>query len=191
MLVGLPSPPVSTPEGRVTLAIELATPAAVPRSPSEAPQTPGAAPAAAQPRPSGKARNPDKPQRPVAAPRSPGPSPADHDPPRTAPAAETPIQPVRPDPLPHLLRALAEHFEYPLPARRRGQEGEALLAVSIAPDGTLATARIAQSSGHAALDRAALDGLHRAAAHGPLVSPAPGNPLDLEVPVRFRLDPTP
>ncbi len=54
---------------------------------------------------------------------------------------------------------LARHFNYPLLARRRGWEGEVLLAFRLEADGRITGAHVARSSGYGVLDRAALTAL--------------------------------
>jgi periplasmic protein TonB len=69
---------------------------------------------------------------------------------------------------------------YPPLARRRGVEGTALLAFEIGADGRARRVAVADSSGFAALDRAALRAVH-AAEQLPYVYGR------LEIPVRFEL----
>jgi protein TonB len=69
---------------------------------------------------------------------------------------------------------------YPPLARRRGTEGTALLAFEIGADGRARRVAVANSSGFAALDRAALRAVH-AADQLPYVYGR------LEIPVRFEL----
>ncbi len=54
-------------------------------------------------------------------------------------------------------RKLAEHLFYPEEAIAKGLEGEVRLLLSLAPDGTILDIQLASSSGHALLDRAAVD----------------------------------
>lgn len=58
-----------------------------------------------------------------------------------------------------LHQELARHFNYPLLARRRGWQGEVLLAFRLEADGRIIDARIARSSGYSVLDHAALTAL--------------------------------
>lgn len=51
--------------------------------------------------------------------------------------------------------------EYPAESRRRGAEGVVRLALRIDADGRVETAQVTQSSGHAELDRAAVDAARR------------------------------
>jgi protein TonB len=77
--------------------------------------------------------------------------------------------------------------DYPRQARRRGLEGQVVLEVEVRADGRPGRIDIVASSGHAILDRAALEGLRRwrfqPARHG-------GRAVDatLRVPVSFRLN---
>lgn len=84
----------------------------------------------------------------------------------------------------HIRLELARHFSYPLLARRRGWQGEVLLAFQLAADGRIHDARIARSSGHGVLDRAALKALERVA---PLKHNSPAG-ITLKIPVIYRLE---
>jgi protein TonB len=75
---------------------------------------------------------------------------------------------------------------YPEVARRRGQQGRVLLQVNVAANGTPLGVTVAQSSGFASLDDAAL----RAVEQWRFVPATRGGtavPAVAEVPVRFRL----
>lgn len=82
-----------------------------------------------------------------------------------------------------LQQALARHFSYPLLARKKGWEGEVMLAFRIEPDGTISSAHIARSSGYGALDQAALGALNRVGR----IEDAPRQGLSLKIPVIYRL----
>ncbi|MGM0595267.1 MAG: energy transducer TonB [Pseudomonadota bacterium] len=84
----------------------------------------------------------------------------------------------------HIRLELARHFRYPLLARKRGWQGEVMLAFQLAADGRIRDARIARSSGHGVLDRAALKALDRVA---PLEQNAPTG-ITLKIPVIYRLE---
>jgi protein TonB len=85
-----------------------------------------------------------------------------------------------------LAAKLAELKRYPLLARRLGQEGLVMLEVTIHPDGR-AEAVIKQGSGHAALDRAALNLFQEAVQALPeKLFPAQLNRLN--VPLAYRLN---
>ena len=58
-----------------------------------------------------------------------------------------------------LQQEFARHFSYPSLARRRGWQGEVLLAFRLETDGRIMDAHIARSSGYTVLDRAALAAL--------------------------------
>lgn len=87
-----------------------------------------------------------------------------------------------------VLEWLAQHRRYPGPARRARLQGTVEVIVVLMPDGRLVDQRIAQSSGHAILDKAALDLLRRA-------SPVPASAfftgearqLELRLPIIYRL----
>ena len=77
--------------------------------------------------------------------------------------------------------------KYPAIARRRGYEGEVLLAVVVAPDGTVSKVTVKKPSGHSLLDRAAVEAVSRwrfepARRMGVPVS------LEVDIPVRFVLE---
>lgn len=54
-------------------------------------------------------------------------------------------------------QALRREPAYPAAAAARGEEGTVVLRLTVAPDGTVQDAEVKTSSGHAELDRAALD----------------------------------
>ncbi|HEX7518812.1 MAG TPA: energy transducer TonB [Candidatus Deferrimicrobium sp.] len=71
---------------------------------------------------------------------------------------------------------------YPETARRMGWEGEVVVAFQLLSDGSVRDVRVVQGSGHAALDRGAVDAVRNA-------SPFPRSPVEAEVitPVVYRL----
>lgn len=79
-----------------------------------------------------------------------------------------------------LLQKIRAAIVYPEEAIRRGQEGEVLLRIRIGEGGVPREIRVARSSGARMLDRAARDGVVRAA-------PLPSLPGWFEVPIRFSL----
>lgn len=81
-------------------------------------------------------------------------------------------------------QALADNFSYPLMARRRGWQGEVLLAFRIETDGRILDARIARSSGYGLLDKAALTALGKVKRleHGMPRS------FTMQLPVIYRLE---
>jgi len=77
-------------------------------------------------------------------------------------------------------RALSKHLFYPPLAVAQGLEGEAVLLLILADGGQVVDASIVRSSGHALLDRAALDAARQ-------IGALPGNPRQTLFPVSFRL----
>lgn len=82
---------------------------------------------------------------------------------------------------------LARYFDYPHVARLRGWEGRVLLAFQIETDGRLENIRVAQSSGFAVLDDAALGSLRRVERPAEAVAWLRGSPLAMQIPVIYRL----
>lgn len=76
---------------------------------------------------------------------------------------------------------------YPEEARRAGQEGTAEVRVTVAAAGVPRHAELAKSSGHAALDAAALEMLDRAAAHARLPASLEGRGFAVLLPVVFEV----
>jgi len=80
--------------------------------------------------------------------------------------------------------------DYPIPCRRRREEGVVLLDVTVSAGGLPAAVSLKRSSGHPLLDQAALDAVHRW-----IFEPgrAGGLPVtsQVEVPVRFSLSDEP
>ena len=163
------------------------------------------APAAARPAPP-RPPTPSAPRRtePAKTATLPAPAPAvaSRDPEPVLPTAPDPVVTEQPgtavvtppvDPLVNtatlrVLEWLAQHRRYPGPARRAKLQGTVEIVVVLMPDGRLVDQRIAQSSGHAILDKAALDLLRRA-------SPVPtsafftgeARQLELRLPIIYRL----
>ena len=77
--------------------------------------------------------------------------------------------------------------EYPLVARRRGQEGSVVLSVTVSGVGRAVEILIKQSSGHELLDQAAVKAV-RAWEFEPARIGAVGVESKIEVPVRFKLN---
>jgi protein TonB len=82
---------------------------------------------------------------------------------------------------------LAGEFRYPVLARRRGWEGEVVLAFRVDAEGRIGNVRIANSSGFGLLDSAARDALLRVATVALADGRRPGAALDLTLPVIYRL----
>lgn len=77
---------------------------------------------------------------------------------------------------------LLRSIEYPSLARQMEIQGRVVVRTHIDADGSVRSARIAQSSGYDVLDRAALRGIHE------WRFPKTPAGADLEIPVRFTLD---
>jgi protein TonB len=78
--------------------------------------------------------------------------------------------------------AIQHAIAYPATARRMGWEGKVVVAFQLLSDGSVRDVRVVQGSGHAALDRGAIDAVRNAA-------PFPRAPVEAEVitPVVYRL----
>lgn len=101
--------------------------------------------------------------------------------PSTLPRELAPPQRLEGGSLRRAQAALSKHLFYPPDAIAQGLEGEVILLLTLAPNGQLASAEIARSSGHALLDQAALDAARR-------IGVLPGNPRQTLFPVKFRLN---
>jgi protein TonB len=180
---GKPAPPVIADQ-------PPAPPAPVAAAPAP-PRPPNPLPAALRPEPAKTATLPAP--APVVASQEPETilptptSPADTE--RTGTAVLTPpVDPLVNTATVRVLEWLAQHRRYPGPARRAKLQGTVEIVVVLMPDGRLVDQRIAQSSGHAILDKAALDLLRRA-------SPVPASAfftgearqLELRLPIIYRL----
>ncbi|MEH6472713.1 MAG: TonB family protein [Halopseudomonas sp.] len=88
-----------------------------------------------------------------------------------------------------LLYAFEQYFSYPLKARRKGWQGEVLLAVVVARNGEVSKVQLLSSSGYKTLDRAAIKSMNKVGKIDPtrwqlsLVD----QPLQIEVPVAYQL----
>jgi protein TonB len=86
-----------------------------------------------------------------------------------------------------VMRRIRRAQRYPAEARASGAEGRAVVAFTIGANGGLGSARLAGSSGHAVLDRAALDILARAAPFPPIPPELGRRSLSFQVPLEFRI----
>ena len=82
---------------------------------------------------------------------------------------------------------LRRHQHYPRAARRAGLEGTATVRFVIDRAGALRARELVASSGHAALDRAALELLERAAPYPAWPARASLEAVELTLPVEYRL----
>lgn len=108
----------------------------------------------------------------------------------TAPATTAPASSTADDPVASpaaagwnelLLGWLERHRFYPEPSRRRGEQGEVMVRISVAANGQVLDQAITRSSGAPALDRAAIDLLRGASL------PPPGTAENRVVRLRYRL----
>ncbi|MBI2242080.1 MAG: energy transducer TonB [Magnetospirillum gryphiswaldense] len=113
-----------------------------------------------------------------------------------APSEESPAAPVRPVADPQavsswqsrLLAHLERHKTYPAQAQRQRLRGQVVVCFTMDRSGMILTQSVRDQSGHALLDRAALDMLARAQ---PLPAPPPqveGALVTVTVPVKFTLN---
>jgi periplasmic protein TonB len=72
-------------------------------------------------------------------------------------------------------------------ARRMRRTGVVTVIFLVQADGHIAQIRLAMGSGHASLDRAALDALHRLGRFKPIPSTLGRQSWTLRVPIRFDL----
>ena len=98
------------------------------------------------------------------------------------------LLPLEPAPLPEAdLAAVRERIvrslSYPPRARKMGWEGRVVVGFVLLADGRVRDLRVLSSSGHEALDEAALAAVRRAAPY-----PPPGRDRLVRTPVSFRLD---
>jgi protein TonB len=110
--------------------------------------------------------------------------------PRATPPA-TPNGPATTDPRGNVVAAAAHAHgnaapDYPLAARRRGQEGVVTLRVHVAADGTCGAVEVEISCGHAALDEAAVTAV-RKWKFDPALADGVAVASELLVPIRFVL----
>lgn len=87
-----------------------------------------------------------------------------------------------------LIAHIAAHKRYPSEARAQGQQGVVDLLATIDVDGHVLEAQILKGSGSAILDQAALDVLRRSSPlPRPPLSVTDGTPIEITVPVQFRI----
>lgn len=86
-----------------------------------------------------------------------------------------------------LLDAFASYFDYPMLARRRGWEGQVKVALRIEHDGRVSHLHLAQSSGYAGLDEAALASARRIEVLNDVATRLHGGYLDMVLPIEYRL----
>lgn len=79
------------------------------------------------------------------------------------------------------MAALSQEMFYPREAVERGLEGRAILLLHLDASGRIQSAEVASSSGHAILDDAALQAVHR-------ITSIAGSARQVLLPVDFRLE---
>lgn len=89
--------------------------------------------------------------------------------------------------LAELRRSLLQALTYPPSARQRGLTGKVVVELTITPSGTVDRAVIVESSAHAVLDEAALEGVRRLRPH-PFPRELEPRTLRVRLPVVFRLE---
>lgn len=103
-------------------------------------------------------------------------------------AAPGPAEYTPPPYAPVLLDWLGRHRDYPRAARLRRWEGMPRIAITLDNSGRLLALALAESSGFALLDEAALDMARRAAPFPPPVLPRGTDRATYIVPVQFALE---
>lgn len=143
------------------------------------------------------------PQLVLQAPKPPPPKPVAPKPPAVAaPAPPSPLPPAltapappaasarqaAPDPryIDRLAAAIERERDYPIAARRRGEQGRTTLNIVIATNGRLISAEVVGSSGYDALDKAAL-GMVRRAALPPLTPGLGAESASFTIPIVFAV----
>ena len=93
---------------------------------------------------------------------------------------------------PHYLTAVFARVQqakrYPAKAQARGDQGRAVVSISIRRNGALAEARLVRSSGSSLLDEATLEVMRRAAPFPPLPPDVAGSVLVLSIPMNFTIE---
>jgi protein TonB len=124
--------------------------------------------------------------------------------PAPAPAPVPPVAAAKPQPAPAvpavpdtasllaqyraaLLAEARRHKRYPLVALDNGWEGEVVVRMAIAADGSIAGLDVKSSSGHAALDRQALEMFRKARAEVSLPAALRGKQFSLELRAVYNL----
>ncbi|GAB0117588.1 energy transducer TonB [Acidisoma sp. 7E03] len=187
-----PPKPVETTPPPPPAAVTPAPPAPrdLPEAPSEATLPLPPPPAPLPPRPQATRLTPRRtaptvqtPERIAVAPTT-APAPAAA-PPQSAPSAGV----ARRDWQSRLLAHIARYKSYPALAQDSGWEGTSLVRFTFRRDGTLVSAILLRSAGHAVLDQAALATLRRASPLPPPPAAVTGDTLTLTLPLQFSLQP--
>ena len=176
-----------------------APPAPIPQLPAPPVEAPVAAAPVPKPKPKPRREAPETKPDP-APPREPERSAE----PAPAPAPVPPVAAAKPQPAPAvptvpdtasliaqyraaLLAEARRHKRYPLVALDNGWEGEVVVRMAIAADGSVAALNVRSTSGHAALDRQALEMFRKARAEVTLPAALRGKQFSLELRAVYNL----
>jgi protein TonB len=85
-------------------------------------------------------------------------------------------------------RAIAKHKQYPKIAQMRGWQGDCLLDLKIDGSGNVLSANVKESSGFEALDKQALEMVHKASPFPMPPEALRGRSFNITVPVSFKLE---
>lgn len=86
-----------------------------------------------------------------------------------------------------LLNNMAQFFNYPRFALKRGWQGEVTIGIRIEPDGYISRTQLVNSSGYGTLDLAALEGARKVKSLPNAVALLNGQAFNLQLPVIYRL----
>lgn len=86
-----------------------------------------------------------------------------------------------------LLAAMNRHKKYPRIAKSRGWQGKVIIQFNLDRNGNILSKTVVQSSGHSALDKAALKMAEKAAPFPKPPSVLQGDSFNIKVPVPFKL----
>lgn len=87
----------------------------------------------------------------------------------------------------HLLAAIERNKFYPVKAKKRGQEGEVILEISLSSDGRITDIQVAKSSGFFTLDKAAFRAVKKIKKFKPFPITLTLNATTVQVPMSYRL----
>lgn len=86
-----------------------------------------------------------------------------------------------------LLSSIEKNKFYPLKAKKRGQEGEVVLEISILKDGKISRVKIIKSSGISTLDRAAFLAVNKIKQFKPFPLSLTLNSTTVQIPMQYKL----
>ena len=85
-----------------------------------------------------------------------------------------------------MLELVTQRLSYPAIARRKGWQGVVILALHIESDGLISDLHVNETSGYAALDKAAIKSLQLASIPGARQW-LHGHSIDMLIPIEYRL----